>query len=69
MAHGADLATASDDERALAILTGVDGVSNQEPTVRAIQEEAFHRLRKNKIRTLSASARERYADLLDRLGK
>lgn len=58
-----------DDEHALALLAEVDGVSKQEATVRAIHEAASRRLRQDKIRTLSPGARERYADLLDRLGK
>lgn len=58
-----------DDEHALALLAEADGVSRQEATVRAIREAASHRLRADKIRNLSAGARERYADLLDRLGQ
>jgi len=58
-----------DDEQALALLAQADGVSKQEATVRAIHEAASRRLRQDTIRTLSASARQRYADLLDRLGK
>lgn len=58
-----------DDEHALALLAEADGVSKQEATVRAIHEAASRRLRQDKIRTISADARERYADLLDRLGK
>lgn len=58
-----------DDEHALALLAEADGVSKQEATVRAIHEAASRRLREDKIRTLSAGARERYVDLLDRLGK
>jgi hypothetical protein len=38
-------------------------------TVRAIHEAASRRFREGDIRTLSAGTRERYADLLDRLGK
>jgi len=58
-----------DDEQALALLAEADGVSKQEATVRAIHEAASRRLRQDKIRTLSAGARQRYADLLDRLGQ
>ena len=50
------------------MLAEAASVSKQEATVRAIRA-ASRRLRHDKIRTLSASARERYADLLDRLGK
>ncbi len=58
-----------DDDHAFALLAEADGVSKQEATVRAIREAASRRLRQDKIRTLSAGARERYADLLDRLGQ
>jgi len=58
-----------DDEDALALLAEADGVSKQEATVRAIHEAASRRLRQDKIHTLSAGARVRYSDLLDRLGQ
>ena len=57
-----------DDEQALALLADADGVSKQEATVRAIHEAASRRVRQGRIGTLSAGARDRYADLLDRLG-
>ena len=44
-------------------------MSRQEATVRAIHEAASRRLLQDTIRTLSASARERYASLLECLGK
>ena len=56
-----------DDEHALAMLAEADGVSKQVATVRAIHEAASRRFRQDKISSLSASAREQYADLLDRL--
>lgn len=58
-----------DDERALTMLAEADGVSKQVATVRAIHEAAYRRFREGRIRTLSAGNRERYAYLLDRLGK
>lgn len=58
-----------DDERALALLAEADGVSKQEATVRAIHEAAARRVRRDKVAELSASTRDRYADLLDRLGR
>lgn len=58
-----------DDERALTLLAEADGISKQEATVRAIHEAASRRLRQDKIRTLSGAARQRYADLLERLGQ
>lgn len=45
------------------------GVSKQEATVRAIHEAASRRLRRDTVTAPSASARERYADLFDRLGQ
>ncbi len=58
-----------EDEHALTLPAEADGVSKQEATVRAIHEAASRRLRRDKLATLSASARQRYAELLDRLGQ
>ena len=58
-----------EDERALTLLAEAQGVSKQEATVRAIHEAAARRLRRDQVSALSASARDRYADLLDRLGQ
>ena len=58
-----------EDEKALALLAEAEGVSKQEATVRAIREAAARRVRENKVRDLSAAARARYGDLLDRLGR
>jgi hypothetical protein len=58
-----------DDEHALALLAEADGVSKQEAVVRAIREAVSRRLVQNMIGSLSADARARYADLLDRLGR
>lgn len=58
-----------DDDRALTLLAEADGVSKQEATVRAIHEAASRRVRRDKLAELSAEARKRYADLLDRLGQ
>ena len=58
-----------EDERALALLAEAEGVSKQEATVQAIREAAARRVREDKIRDLSATARARYSDLLDRLGR
>ncbi|HRC64357.1 MAG: CopG family transcriptional regulator [Actinomycetales bacterium] len=58
-----------EDEEALTMLAKADGVSKQEATVRAIHEAASRRARGDKMAGLSASARHRYADLLDRLGQ
>ena len=58
-----------EDEKALTLLAEAEGVSKQEATVRAIREAAARRVREDKVRRLSAAARDRYADLLDRLGQ
>lgn len=58
-----------EDEKALALLAQAEGVSKQEATVRAIREAAARHVREDKVRRLSAVARDRYADLLDRLGQ
>ena len=58
-----------EDEQALTLLAEAEGVSKQEATVRAIHEAASRRLRRDNVTALSASARERYAGLLDRLGQ
>jgi predicted transcriptional regulator len=58
-----------EQDRALQLLAEADGVSKQEAAVRAITEAAARRLHDDRVRELSASARERYADLLDRLGR
>lgn len=58
-----------EDEQALTLLAEADGVSKQEATVRAIHEAASRRLRRDKVADLSAAARTRYADVLDRLGQ
>lgn len=58
-----------EDERALTLLAEAEGVSKQEATVRAIREAAARRVREDKVSRLSAAARSRYADVLDRLGQ
>lgn len=58
-----------EDERTLSLLAEAEGVSKQEATVRAIHEAAARRLRRDRVAALSAAARERYSDLLDRLGQ
>jgi hypothetical protein len=63
------LRLSDDDERLLAGLAESEGVSKQEATVRAIREAAARRGHELRVRDLSAQARERYADVLDRLGQ
>ncbi|MCW3158595.1 DUF1778 domain-containing protein [Micropruina sonneratiae] len=58
-----------EDEQALTQLAEAEGVSKQEATVRAIHEAASRRLRRDKLTELSTAARDRYANLLDRLGQ
>jgi len=58
-----------EQDRALELLAQADGVSKQEAAVRAITETAARRVQEDRVRELSAAARERYADLLDRLGR
>ena len=58
-----------EQERALALLAEADGVSKQEATVRAIIETAARRVHQAEVRDLSITARTRYSDLLDRLGR
>lgn len=57
-----------EDERALAALADAEGVSKHEATVRAIREAAARRGHEDRVRELSARGRDRYADLLERLG-
>jgi hypothetical protein len=63
------LRLSDDDERLLAGLAESEGVSKQEATVRAIREAAARRGHEARVRDLSAQARQRYADVLDRLGQ
>ncbi|TWE10451.1 CopG family transcriptional regulator [Rudaeicoccus suwonensis] len=57
------------DEQTLAELAASEGVSRQEATVRAIREAAARRGHELQVRELSARARERYAEVLERLGE
>lgn len=59
----------ADDERVLAHLAEVDGISRQEATIRAIHEVAARRGHERDVREASERARARYADVLDRLGR
>ncbi len=58
-----------EQDRALELLAQADGVSKQEAAVRAITDAAARRVHDDRVRELSAVARERYSDLLDRLGR
>lgn len=58
-----------EDERLLAALAEAEGVSRHEATLRAIRETAARHGHETKVAEQSAKARERYAVLLDRLGR
>lgn len=63
------LRLSEDDEKVLAELAQLDGISRQEATVRAIREAAARRGHEGAVREASAKARDRYADVLRRLGE
>ena len=58
-----------EDESALTALAEAEGVSKQEATVRAIREAARRRGHEDRVREFSARSRDRYADVLERLGR
>lgn len=55
------------DEQLLAVLA--EGVSKHEATVRAIRAAADRRVHRAKVRQASGAQRDKYTDLLDRLGR
>ncbi|AXE38422.1 ribbon-helix-helix protein, CopG family [Acidipropionibacterium virtanenii] len=59
----------AEDEKTLAELAEMDGVSKQEATRRAIREAASRRHHQAGVAEASAWARDRYAEVLERLGK
>ena len=63
------LRLSEDDEKVLAELAELDGISRQEATVRAIREAAARRGHDSAVHDASAKARDRYADVLRRLGE
>ena len=56
-------------ERLLALLAEEDGVSRQEATIRAIHEVAARRGHEQRVANASAHIRNRYAEVLERLGR
>ncbi len=58
-----------DQETALTLLAEAQGVSKQEATARAIVDAASRHVQANRVASLSATGRERYAALLDRLAQ
>lgn len=63
------LRLSDEDERALGLLAEAQGVSKQEATVRAIRDAAARTVHEERVHALSAQARDRYADVLERLGR
>lgn len=63
------LRLSAEDERLLAALAEAEGVSRHEATLRAIREAAARHGHEATVAEVSAKARERYADVLDRLGR
>ena len=58
-----------EDERLLAVLAEAEGVSRHEATLRAIRDAAARHGHEAQVAEQSARARQRYADVLDRLGR
>ena len=63
------LRLSKEDERLLTLLAKEDGVSRQEATIRAIHEVAARRGHERRVKEASARIRNRYADVLERLGR
>lgn len=63
------LRLSEDDEKVLAELAELDGISRQEATVRAIREAAARRGHESAVREASDWARDRYSEVLRRLGE
>lgn len=57
------------DEQARSLLADAQGISKQKATVRAIRDTAARRVHEDQVEDLSAEARARYADVLERLGR
>lgn len=57
------------DEEVLAGLAEAQGISKHEAAVRAIRDAGARSLHEARVHELSADARERYADVLRRLGE
>ena len=63
------LRLSDEDERALTLLAEAQGISKQEATVRAIRDAAARHVHQDRVRDLSAQARARYAEVIERLGR
>ena len=58
-----------EDERLLTLFVEEDGISRQEATIRAIHEAAARRGHEQRVADASARIRNRYAEVLERLGR
>lgn len=58
-----------EQDRVLTALAKSQGISKQEATLRAIEEAAQRQLHESQVAASSSRMRERYADLIDRLGE
>ncbi|WP_199785753.1 CopG family transcriptional regulator [Streptomyces sp. AA4] len=56
-------------ERALALLSEADGVSEHETAARTITDAAARRVRNGRVHELSLQGRSRYTALFDRLAQ
>lgn len=63
------LRLSAEDARLLEALAESEGVSRHEATLRAIREAAARRGHEARVTELSAQARRRYAEVLERLGR
>ena len=58
-----------EQDQALEALARAEGISKQEAAVRAITSAAARKLHEDRVTEVSLAARERYADLLNRLAQ
>ena len=63
------LRLSKEDERLLTLLAEEDGISRQEATIRAIHEVAARRGHERRVIVASGRIRNRYAYVLERLGR
>lgn len=58
-----------EDERLLTLFAEEDGISRQEATIRAIHGAAARRGHERRVKEASGRIRNRYANVLERLGR
>lgn len=58
-----------EDERLLTLFAEEDGISRQEATIRAIHGAAARRGYERRVKEASVRIRNRYANVLERLGR